>query len=214
MPVMPKLGEPWVTMPSLDHSGKFCRPGTPCRVGSSLSITGVVQRSPNLLFSLVGYLGSRMELQGWTECSGFINSINSISNCFHVEPPWSLSPFQQQCQLWTYHLNQQGLWPCCWLSVAVPSWFFRRDSFIVGQSTQWGSCRSLSHHFLLRLPKNLKERQHLMLFSWDGSGTETTRYFRTSELAPSLGKKKKVSQFTLWFSLPSSPCSFNFHSRK
>lgn len=57
---------------------------------------------------------------------------------------------------------------------------------------------SLPLLLLLRLPENLKEAQHPMLFSRDGSGTETTRYFRTSELAPSLyKKKKKESVYTL-----------------
>lgn len=112
-----------------------------------------------------------------------------------------------------------GLWPCCWPSVAFPSWIFHRDCSPCGaehsvrflQESEFPSLYS----FYSGYPKNLKERQHPMLFSWDGSGTETTCYFRTSELAPSLGqKKKKKSQFTLRFSLPSSPCSFNFHSRK
>lgn len=37
-----------------------------------------------------------MELKGWTESTGIINS---ISNYFHLEPPWCLSSFKQQCQL-------------------------------------------------------------------------------------------------------------------
>lgn len=155
-----------------------------------------------------------MELHDWTESPGFINSINS--NCFHGEPPWSLSSFQQPCQLWTSHLNHHGP-----LTLLLAISGCAKLAFPQRLLSSWG--RALSEEsepepslpllLLLRIPKNLKERQHPMLFSWDGSGTETTCYFRTSELAPSPGKKK-MSQFTLWFSLPSSPCSFNFHSRK
>lgn len=67
---------------------------------------------------------------------------------------------------------------------------------------------------LLRLPENLREKQHLILFSWKGSETETTHHFRTAELASLLyQKKKKKNQLTLWFPLLSSVSSFNFHPR-
>lgn len=51
--------------------------------------------------------------------------------------------------------------------------------------------------------ENLREKQHLILFSWKGSETETTHHFRTAELASLLyqKKKKKKSAYTL---IPSS----------
>lgn len=47
--------------------------------------------------------------------------------------------------------------------------------------------------------ENLREKQHLILFSWKGSETETTHHFRTAELASLLyqKKKKKKNQLTL-----------------
>lgn len=56
---------------------------------------------------------------------------------------------------------------------------------LVGKSVQWGFLQeakpSLPLFPLLRPPENLKERWNMMLFSWDGSGTETIHCFRTAE---------------------------------
>lgn len=198
------LPQPCLSCQSWDSLGSRCPPLTTqeSSVGQEYP-AGLAHLSWSLelckearicFFSLVGYLGSRMELQGWTESPGFINSINSISNSFHVEPPWCLSSFQQQCQLWTSHLNHhQG--PLTLLLTL--GGFSTGTALLVGQSTQGGSCRSLSHPSLYSF-WNLKERQHPMLFSWDGSGTETTRYFRTSEPGSITMKKiKNESVYTL-----------------
>lgn len=86
---------------------------------------------------------------------------------------------------------------------------------LVGKSVQWGFLQeakpSLPLFPLLRPPENLKERWNMMLFSWDGSGTETIHCFRTAEPTHHY-TRKRISLHS--GSLSSSPSFSNFYSRK
>lgn len=99
---------------------------------------------------------------------------------------------------------------------------------LLRKRSQWGFLQkampSLPLFILLRLPKNVRERQYLMFF-FPGAGVEQELpdilgqlswlhyHTHTCMCTQTHTRKEKKSQSTLRFSLLSSASSFNFHSR-
>lgn len=84
----------------------------------SLSIAGVLQRSWNLLFSLVGYLGVEWSWRVGQKAQDLLIASATTSIWSH---PGLWAHSSSSASWWTSHLNHMSLTPAASSQVAVPS---------------------------------------------------------------------------------------------